>query len=443
MSKTAFIKIKNVLLEQKGEVALVSALFFLATAVFWILKPIKKGVFISHFTENTVDFFGTRLGGAQAEQLAKLSIVLTALLVAYLFSVAVRHFQMRNVFTWTTLLGVIGCVFFSSNLPLADSTFIWAFYIFGDIQNSLILILLWSILHNTFHLKDAKCVFTLVSLSGLLGGLSGTFFVQQTIQYFGRETIILVCAGMLGLIALIGSHYLNRKALPASTPFADDSWDNASGSSKPNENAFDWHSLAKLKYWVAIGLIVALYEMVSGIIDFQLSLTVEKINGSELEKDVYFGYVGTAQNLVALLVQMFLTGYVIRHWGLKTALLVLPLTILLGSVGFLVVPSLAGAMFLAVTDNGLNYSLNQQAKETLYVPARPEERLRAKAFIDLFVQRFAKAAAVGVNLFVVASNGLDAARWLTLVVVPLAILWILVVRFTGREFENLVMNSPN
>ncbi len=184
--------------------------------------------------------------------------------------------------------------------------------------------------------------------------------------------------------------------------------------------------------------------MVSGIIDFQLSLTVEKLNGSDLQKDVYFGYVGTAQNLVALLVQMFLTGYVIRHWGLKMALLILPLTILLGSVGFLVVPSLAGAMFLAVTDNGLNYSLNQQAKETLYVPTAPEERLQAKAFIDLFVQRFAKAAAVAVNLFVVASNGLDAARWLALIVVPLSILWILVVRFTGREFEQLIMtNSPN
>lgn len=438
MSKTAFIK--KLIQDQKGEIAIVSTLFFLATAVFWILKPIKKGVFISHFTGNTVEFMGTRLGGAQAEQLAKLSIVLTALLVAYLFSVAIRHFPMRNVFTWTTVLGAIGCIFFSMNLQTADSTFIWSFYIFGDIQNSLILILLWSILHNTFRLKDAKCVFTLVSLSGLVGGLSGTFFVQQTIQYFGRETIILICAAMVGLIGIIGSKYLSKKSQLAESQVSDVSAD----SNESNTKGFDWRSLAKLRYWVAIGLIVGLYEMVSGIIDFQLSLTVEKLNGSELQKDVYFGYVGTAQNLVALLVQMFLTGYVIRHWGLKMALLILPLTLLLGSVGFLVVPSLAGAMFLAVTDNGLNYSLNQQAKETLYVPTRPEERLQAKAFIDLFVQRFAKAAAVAVNLFVVASNGLDAARWLALIVVPLSILWILVVRFTGREFEQLVMtNSPH
>ncbi len=209
MSKTAFIK--KLIQDQKGEIAIVSILFFLATAVFWILKPIKKGVFISYFTGNSVDFFGTRLGGAQAEQLAKLSIVLTALLVSYLFSVAVRHFQMRNVFTWTTVLGAIGCIFFSTSLQTADSKFIWSFYIFGDIQNSLILILLWSILHNTFRLKDAKCVFTLVSLSGLVGGLAGTFFVQQTIQYLGRETIILICAAMVGLIGIIGSYYLSKK----------------------------------------------------------------------------------------------------------------------------------------------------------------------------------------------------------------------------------------
>ena len=52
MSKTAFIK--KLIQDQKGEIAVVSTLFFLATAVFWILKPIKKGVEIPL----TIDFSG-------------------------------------------------------------------------------------------------------------------------------------------------------------------------------------------------------------------------------------------------------------------------------------------------------------------------------------------------------------------------------------------------
>jgi ATP:ADP antiporter, AAA family len=444
MSKTACTEIKNLILSQKKEIVTLSTLFFLATAVFWILKPIKKGVFISYFKTNALELAGTHLNGAQTEQLAKLTLVLTALLMAYLFSAAIRQFSPRKLLVLTSLLGILGSLFFSFGLQMGKAKIIWAFYLFGDLQNSLIIILLWSILHNTFQLKEAKYVFTLVSLSGLIGGLSGTFFVQHTLIYFGREMIVLICAGMFGLIALVGNRYLDKLILTEKSLVSDDISSNAnlSVAIESNTDNGNWKALGKLKYWMAIALIVGLYEMISGIIDFQLSLTVERLNSSEIEKDIYFGYVGTAQNLVALLVQLFLTGFVIRHWGLKTALLILPLTILLGSVGFLVVPSLAGAMFLAVSDNGLNYSLNQQAKETLYVPTEPEERLRAKAFIDLFVQRFAKAVAVGLNLIVVAGNGLDATRWLSLIVVSLAVLWILVVNFTGKEFERLVlMNS--
>lgn len=439
MSKTVLNELKNLLRNQKGEIAVLSILFFLATAVFWILKPIKKGIFISYFKANTLEFAGNQLNGAQAEQLAKLTLVLTALVVAYLFSSASRQFSPRKLLVFTSLLGVVGTIFFSFGLQMQSAEIIWAFYLFGDLQNSLLIILLWSILHNAFQLKEAKYVFTLVTLSGLIGGLSGTFFVQTSLIHFGREAMVLVCAGMFGLIAIIGNKYLRRAVFTEKVKeesineekFADVNISKDSG----------WQTLGKLKYWIAIALIVGLYEMISGIIDFQLSLTVENLNTTDIEKDIYFGYVGTAQNLVALLVQLFLTGFVIRHWGLKTALLILPFTILLGSVGFIAVPSLAGATFLAVSDNGLNYSLNQQAKETLYVPTKPEERVRAKAFIDLFVQRFAKAIAVGLNLLIVASNGLDATRWLSVIVVSLTVVWILVVNFTGKEFERLVLTN--
>ena len=74
------------------------------------------------------------------------------------------------------------------------------------------------------------------------------------------------------------------------------------------------------------------------------------------------------------------------------------------------------AIAMSVSDNGLNYSINQSAREALYTPTTPDEKYKAKAFIDMFVQRFAKVLAVAINLGVTAFAGLagvPAFFWLT------------------------------
>ena len=49
-------------------------------------------------------------------------------------------------------------------------------------------------------------------------------------------------------------------------------------------------------------------------------------------------------------------------------------------------------------DSGFSYGINQSAKEALCVPTSKDEKYKAKAFIDMFVQRLAKVLAIGVSL---------------------------------------------
>ena len=51
---------------------LMFAYFFLVITTFWILKPIKQGLFIGYYDERGFEIFGETLRAAQAEQLAKL-----------------------------------------------------------------------------------------------------------------------------------------------------------------------------------------------------------------------------------------------------------------------------------------------------------------------------------------------------------------------------------
>ncbi len=98
---------------------------------------------------------------------------------------------------------------------------------------------------------------------------------------------------------------------------------------------------------------------------------------------------------------------------------------------------MAGSL-LNTADNGFSYSLNQSSKEALYVPTSADEKYKAKAFIDMFVQRFAKALAVGVSLAItITFDDFASVRWLGAFTAPVIVLWIFAARYAGRHFREI------
>ncbi|MCH7820324.1 MAG: hypothetical protein IIB40_12365, partial [Candidatus Marinimicrobia bacterium] len=132
------------------------------------------------------------------------------------------------------------------------------------------------------------------------------------------------------------------------------------------------------------------------------------------------------------------------RFGLKTALMFLPLAIIIGSAGFIMFPVLWIGSLLNTADNGFSYSINQSAKETLYVPTTRDEKYKAKAFIDMFVQRFAKAIAVLLSLSItMIFTDYSSVKWLSVATLIVVIIWIFIVRFVGKEFNKLSDTNLN
>jgi AAA family ATP:ADP antiporter len=143
-------------------------------------------------------------------------------------------------------------------------------------------------------------------------------------------------------------------------------------------------------------------------------------------------------NSVALLVQLLFTSFVMTRFGVGVALLVLPIAALGGSGVFMALPILWVGSLLNTADNAFSYSINQSAKEALYVPTTRDEKYKAKAFIDMFVQRFAKAIAVGVSLGITTVFAdFSSVRWLSLFTVAITFFWILAARYAGHHFREV------
>src|SRR5262249_34981432 len=136
--------------------------------------------------------------------------------------------------------------------------------------------------------------------------------------------------------------------------------------------------------------------------------------------------------------QLLFTSFVLANLGMRTALLITPIAILVASAGFLALPTVMFGSALSASDHSLNYTINQSAREALYTPVSRREKYTAQAFIDMFVQRFGKAAAVGVNVVMTfAFTSFNGVRYLSLVVMALAGMWIGAAAYVGKRFHQL------
>jgi AAA family ATP:ADP antiporter len=62
----------------------------------------------------------------------------------------------------------------------------------------------------------------------------------------------------------------------------------------------------------------------------------------------------------------------------------------------------------------------------------------SKAFIDMFVQRFAKAIAVVISLGITfAFTDISSLRYLGLLTLALLVIWVIAARYAGFQFKEL------
>jgi AAA family ATP:ADP antiporter len=92
-------------------------------------------------------------------------------------------------------------------------------------------------------------------------------------------------------------------------------------------------------------------------------------------------------NVAAFLIQAFLTSRLVKHAGLRGALLALPL-IALG--GYTIIAAGAGfalVRWVKTAENATDYSIMNTARQLLWLPTSREEKYKAKQAIDTFFVR--------------------------------------------------------
>jgi AAA family ATP:ADP antiporter len=92
-----------------------------------------------------------------------------------------------------------------------------------------------------------------------------------------------------------------------------------------------------------------------------------------------------------------LPGWLLRRFGDRTGLLVLPVMNAGAAVASLfgIDRAYPASKFV---DKGLNYSIQRASREILYIPIRPEDRFQIKPILDVFLYRMSETVAAGLVL---------------------------------------------
>lgn len=416
--------------EERKKFSILAVLFGLTIGVYWLFRPLKDSVFLT-------------MVGRDYQPWAKILSIFVTILSVMVYSRLVdkypRHKLLYGYSVFYALLSIVFAFFIiDPSVGLANTTedphryLGWLFFLFVESFGSTMVALFWSFVADTTTPDSARRGYALIVLGAQSGGVIIPLLGKIVINYSSSGSAMLICVlGICCIPAVVYyfMHTVSRKQLKGF-----DGSKNALEKGKKTKIKFldGLYLVATRPYVLAIFTMVAFYEVVIIMIDFQFKwLAKAEYTGDALTN--FFTTYAITINVIAVLSVLLGSKSIMRRLGLSRTLLLLPIVVGAAAIIVNMNPVLWVAFVVMVMCKSINYSLNQPAKEQLYIPTSKDTKYKAKAWIDMFGIRFSKGTAsaintlrpfLGIATFTMMSLGLSAV---------LIGVWFFAAMFLGKE----------
>ncbi len=397
--------------------SLLSGWFFLTITILWLLKALRTGSLLAH------------LGAAELPWVRFGAVIAVALVVG-VYTRVVNRLSRLAVGCGASLLFAAVLVAFWMALRIsgealgAERWFVWAVFILVDVYSTVMVGIFWTYTNDVCSRHEADKLYAPIGLGGILGGIAGGATVDVLIESIGPVDVFLLCAALAALCA--GVVWTTERVLRPKErvpEHQDGHWVTAA-----LEGA---REVARSPYLLALVGIVVGYEFASAMTDFVINVIFQRSFHGEVEIARMVGRLGWIVSATALVTQLAIVPLLLSHK--RIALLAPPVAMAVATLGLAALPTVAFAVMLAAADRGLNYSLQQVTKETLYVPLTDTQKYKAKALIDMVIDRAAKALSSVALIAIIAMQGVSIPVSLGVALGALA-LWAVCANALGRAY---------
>ncbi|WP_405565829.1 Npt1/Npt2 family nucleotide transporter [Polaribacter sp. Asnod6-C07] len=383
---------------------------FLIITVLLIVKPTVNAMFVSKL-------------GAENLPYGYLLVAITAVFTTYFYSKAIRKHSLVKItvlslIVFSAVFIVLGVLF---NLEIINQFILYFYYVFVSLFAVVATSQFWIFANMVFNAREAKRIFGFIGAGAIAGGIFGGYLTSIIAASFGKEytiflasILLLLCIPILNKVYYLRIKYLNtfkRKQVIE------------------NQDRLESSSLkliSKSKHLSYLAIITGISVVVAKLIDFQFSDFANKAISNSDDLAAFFGFWFSTFNVVALTIQLLLTNKILNKIGVSSSLLVLPLTIGLGSLLFLTFPELWVLIIIKGIDGSFKQSLNKAAVELSIMPIPLHIKNQAKSYIDVAVDSIATGFSGFLLIFFIKELNLSSS-YITVIVLLFVFIWILLI----------------
>lgn len=383
------------------------AWFFLLLCGYYLLRPLR-------------DALAAMAGGGMQWLFTATSLVMALLAPAYGLLVA----RLRK-----NLLLPAVYLFFAANLLVFYALFrgaLWpewtarVFFVWLSVFNMFVVSVFWSFMADLLPRQQAERLFGPIAAGGSAGAILGPLLAHALVGSFGAAGLTLLAALLIAATTLCIVGLRRHLARRGVTTAALSPGHRVGGSAWAG-----FGTLGRSSFLLAICAMVLLGSLAATFMYLEILQLAGERYPDAATRTRFFARLDLSVNAAALLVQLVVTPWLVRRFGIVAGLVLLPVVAFGSFLWVATAPTLMTLAWTQVLRRVLEFGAARPTREMLFTAVDEESRFKAKNVIDTLVQRLSDTVSAWLHMLLqvagIAASGLGMiCAGIMLVIVALA-----------------------
>lgn len=349
----------------EGRLAVLGAAqFFLLMFAYFMLRPLREAMGLAGGVDELSTLYLINVG---------VMIVLNPL-YGWLASRAQK--RRLTVIVYRVAIGCLG-VFATALWDRdgdASSGVGQAFYVWLSVFNVFVVSLFWQLMADLQDPAQSKRVFGIVAVGGTLGAMAGSAWAWGLAATIGPIWMMAGSAVLLEAGARVSLLHRDGAVRGAGERIGGSAWAGLV-------------EVVRSPYLIAIGGYILLHTLMSTFLYFAKMEIVASAHEGMGDRTELFARIEFFGQAATVVLQLLLTGRLMRRFGVGSLMAVVPIVTLGGFIALAAAPTVLALTVFEATRRASHFALGKPARETLFTVLSTEEKYKAKAALDTFVYR--------------------------------------------------------
>ena len=304
-----------------------------------------------------------------------------------------------------------------------------AFFVWLSVFNLFVVSVFWSFMADIYSKHQSRRLFGVITAGGSAGAFVGPLVTSVLVVQIGFQNLLPISA----LLLLLGVYCVHRLRQWVRHRDREDESTNSVESEQPIGGAA-WAGLkfvVNQRYFSAIAMALLCANFLGGAMYMYLAQMVSvTFEGTDRQTQI-FAFMDAAINGLSFVGQLLIVKHSVKKLGIGWTLSLLPILSIAGFALLAFNPTFVIIAGFQILRRSLGFGFSKPTNDMLYSVVSPEAKYKAKNFIETTVYRGWDV----VSTWTIRSIGSIGLSGVALLCVPVAVIWMFIVRWIGREYR--------